>query len=176
MKTSRAPLPLLALLALGLPFPLSAQEAARPVPPAATDHARELFLSGQDAAAEKRLTDRNRNPKQTAEWHLESANELVQMAFSLTRAGQPERAAQVARRALAHTEQAVRLARRPALAASAEETAAFIQEKLLADHEAAKAAYRAAARRHPRGGAANELQRLERIEQAAERKAARRNR
>jgi hypothetical protein len=169
---------LIVLSMLPLVSPAQTQEAPRSATRGqAAGEARTLFRAGSDEQAEKRLTDGNRNTKDTAEWHLESANELVQMAFSSARLGRAEEAVRIARRALTHAQQAARKASRPALAATAEETAAFIHEKLLADHASAKAAYQAAAQRHPQGGgAAKQLQRLERIEQEASRKAAARNR
>lgn len=133
--------------------------------------ARALFVSGSDVAAEKKLTDASLNPKNTPEWHLEAANELLQMAFSLARLGKPGRAAQIARLALQHTGQVAGKGAPPALAAAADETAAFIQEKLLADYTAAKTAYQSAAQRNPQGGAAKEVDRLNKIEQEGVRKA-----
>jgi len=137
----------------------------------AVDDAKTLFLAGDgDEQAERKLTDANQNPRNTAEWHLESANELLQMAFALTREGKPERAGDLARRALQHTRQAANRADRPALAAAAEETAAFIHERLLGDYAAAKAGYQSATQRHPQGGAARELDRLNKLQQEADRR------
>lgn len=166
----------------------SAHEAAspsRPVNPAewarafasATAEASRRFMAGDDVMAEKILTDAARNPRNSPEWHLESANALTQQAFALSRAGRPDKAIAIAQRALEHTEKATRkAARRPesaALAANAEELAGFIKEKLLADHAGAKVQYLRAAARHPRGGAARELDRLEQVEIEAGRRGTR---
>jgi len=137
--------------------------------------ARLLFLGDDDAAGEKALTSTNRNPRNSAEWHLETANELVQTAFSLSRAGKPQKAAQLGRRALEHLDKAVRKSARQAnsagLAAAAEQTAAFIQERLLADYGNAKSFYLRASLRQPQGNATGELRRIERLEREARRKA-----
>jgi len=137
--------------------------------------ARDLFSQDDDAGGEKALTDGNRNPRNTAEWHLESANELIQAAFSLTRAGKPQKAAQLARRALEHTEKAARKAARQAgkesLTATAESTAAFIHERLLANYSAARSFYQSAALRQPTGQAGRDLKRLDRADKEARRKA-----
>ena len=136
--------------------------------------ARDLFGAGNDLAAEKALIAANRNPINSAEWHLETADALVQLAFSFSRAGQPEKASRLATRALEHAERAVRKAdRQPgqeALVSAAQTTTALIREKLLADYIGARAFYLKAAVRHPRGGADGQLNRLERASQEAERK------
>ncbi len=146
----------------------------------ARDQARSLFRSGDDVAAEKVLTGANRNPANTPEWHLESANALVQMAFSLARAGQPEKVVRLAYRALQHTEKASRkAARQPGqetLVTAADELAALIQEKLLADYKGAREFYLKAALRRPQGGAEGALNRLEKAAKEAERKGAARGR
>lgn len=136
----------------------------------AIDHSRSLFDADNDEQAEKVLSDHNLNRPGTARWHLETANELLQMAFSFARAARPDRAAQIARRALAQLELVVRKADSPALAAAAEETAALLHEHLLADREGAKTLYRSAAGRFGAGGAAKELDRIERTEFEATRK------
>lgn len=137
---------------------------------------RALFVQGEDAAAEKVLTNANRNPRNTAEWHLESANALVQMTYSLVRAGQAEKAAALAARALEHTELAARKASRgpgrSALTAAADETAAFIHERLLGDYTAARASYERAAMRHPLGDAERGIRRLQAIKMELRRKSA----
>lgn len=134
----------------------------------AASQARALFQQDADAQAEKLLTDANRNPRHSPEWHLETANSLVQTAFSLTRAGQPQKAVALAHRALEHTEKAARqAARQPdqsVLVATAGGLSGFIHEKLLADHAGAKREYSRAALRFPRGGASRQLDRLEQIE------------
>lgn len=139
----------------------------------ANARARALFAEEKDAEAEKVLTDSNRNPKGTPEWYLESANALVQTALSFTRAGRPEKAVQIAQRALEHTDKAARKAARltgqEGLIAAADETAAFIHERLLADYDAAKAFYRQAALHYPQGKEGRDLRRLERIEKSADR-------
>lgn len=136
----------------------------------AAANAKKLFAENSDETAERTLTDTNRNPKNSPEWHLESANRLVQTAFSLTRLGRPDKAVDIARRALQHAEQAARKTSQPALAATADATAAFIHERLLADAAAAKLAYASALRRNPQSGATRDLARLERIEAEAARK------
>jgi hypothetical protein len=137
----------------------------------ARDDARILFIDGSDDAAEQKLVEANRNPPGTPEWHLESANVLVHMAFSFARDSQPEKAALIARRALRHTEQVATNQGLSALrSATADEMTAFIQEKLLADYAAAKAAYQSAAQRNPTGGAAKQVERLDRMNQEGNRK------
>lgn len=142
--------------------------------------ARGLFKAGEDLAAERTLTSRNRNPANSAEWHLESANALVQIAFSFARAGEPAKAARIASRALEHAEKARRkAARQPGqetLATAADETSALIQEKLLGDYDRAREFYTNAVLRKPRGGADAALSRLERINRETERKDAARRR
>lgn len=138
---------------------------------------RSLFQQDKDVEAEKALTDANRNPRNSAEWHLETANALVQVAYSTMREGNPRKAVQIALRALEHTEKASRKAARKtgasALVATADQTAAFIQERLLADYDAAKVLYQRAAALHPLGDAAKQVQRIDRINQEADRKSAR---
>jgi len=137
--------------------------------------ARSLFLKDQDLAGESALTEANANPRGSPEWCLESANKLIQEAFSLTRSGRPAKAAQLARRALEHCDKASRkAARQPELAplvAAADETAAMIQERLLADVGAAKAFYESSALRAPNGQGANELKRLKQVDRELRRKA-----
>jgi len=140
----------------------------------ARDSARELFGAGNDLAAEKALTAANRNPANSAEWHLETADALVQLAFGFSRSGRPEKAAHLATRALEHAERAARKAERPGqemLLNAAQGTTALIREKLLADYAGARAFYLKVAARHPRGGAGEQLNRLERIHEEAGRKA-----
>jgi hypothetical protein len=142
----------------------------------ATADAKRMFLERVDAAAEKVLTRANRNPLNSAEWHMESANALVHMAFAVSRAGRPEKAVALAERALEHIELAIRkAARQPgqdALAANAEKLAGFVREKLLADQAGAREYYHRAALRYPRGGAGKQLDRLDEIEREAGRRAA----
>ena len=153
-------------------------EAALPASNRATtrkqvrDQSKNLFASGNDDAAEKALTDRNLNPKGSPEWHLESANELVQMAFSLSRAGKSDQAVRAARRALLHTGLAIQKTTQPGLAAVAEQTAGFIQERFLANLPEAKARYQAAVQRLPSGGARRSLDRLAKTDEEAARKQA----
>lgn len=146
----------------------------------AANRAKEQFLERTDAAAEKTLTDANRNPRNSAEWHLESANGLVQMAFSLSRAGHPQKAVWLAQRALEHTVLAGnKAARKPdgaVLATTINELAGFIREKLLADHAGATMEYQKAVARHPEGGVKSLLDRLEQIESEAARKGGARHR
>lgn len=135
----------------------------------ALDRSKGLFVTGDDAVAEKALTDANTNPKNSAEWHLESANELTQMAFSLARSGHSKKAAQIAQRALEHADKAQRKAARQAdqvsLVTAAEELAALIQMRLLADYKEARIMYEKAAMRYPRGQVGRELERMDQIEE-----------
>jgi hypothetical protein len=132
--------------------------------------AKAKFVAGDDAAAEQVMSDLNFNPKGTAEWHLETANDLILLAFSFTRDGQPKQAGALARLALQHLEQVAEKSKQPVLTAASEAASALIYEQLLADPATAKALYRAAAERYPAGGAGREAQRLEKIEQEANRK------
>lgn len=133
------------------------------------------FMQGSDLEGEKVLTEANLNPKYSAHWHLESANELVQIALSLARAGHPKKAAQVAQRALEHTEKAARKAARQSelagIAAAADESAAFIHERLLGDYSEAQVLYQRAALRQPSGYGASAAKRIESLKAEAGRKA-----
>ena len=92
------------------------------------------------------------------------------MALSLSRAGKPDQAVRVARRALLHTGFAIQKTTQPGLAAVAEQTAGFIQERLLGNMTEAKARYQAAVQRLPEGGAKRSKDRLDKIEQELTRK------
>lgn len=150
--------------------------AATPAANRATNHklvrdrAKDLFAADDDATAEEALLADNLNPRGSAEWHLESANALVQMAFTLARTGQPEKSARIARRALLHTNFALQKTASPGVAAVAEQTAGFINERFLADLPEAKARYQAAVQRLPEGGARRSLERFDKLEQESARK------
>jgi len=136
----------------------------------ANDLAKRLFDAGDDDAAERALTGQNLNPKGTPEWHIESANALVQMAFSLARTGQPEKSARIARRALLHTRFAIQKTTEPGVAAVAEQTAGFIQERFLANMTEAKARYQSAVQKLPGSVAQRSLDRLGKSEEESIRK------
>lgn len=162
-----------------------ARPAARNVPAGERAQARRdaaieawnLFGQDHDVAAEKQLTDANLNPKFSAEWHIESAHELTQMAFSFARQGNAHKAAQLAQRALEHSERAARKAARSegqsGLASAADSLSAFINERLLGSRAGATASYQRAAAREPSGFAAREIERLKRIETETQLKRAR---
>lgn len=161
----------LLLSVLGLQPALRAQAPAPDARAQAHAAAAALFASGGDEAAEKALTDANRNPKNSAEWHLETANALLHAALEQHRAARPHKTGSIARRAVQHADLAVQKAASPAIAAAAQETAAFITERLLGDYAGAKARYQDAARRHPQGPAAKEAERIQKTEDEADRKA-----
>ena len=139
----------------------------------AHDTAVSLFASGKDDQAEDALTAPSRQKKDSAGWHLETAGQLVQESFLLNRQGDFAGAGRIARRALSHTDQAVKKSKADEkdLAASAQKLAAFINERLLADLPAAKASLRAAMAALPGDPDADRsLKRLERIEAEAAKK------
>lgn len=162
--------------------PAAAEPTARPVPAGefaqvrkqAQGEAWNLFSQNSDVLAEKTLADTNRNPKFTSQWYLETATELTHTALSFARAGKTQKAVQVAQRALENTEKASRKAARQsgqaAIAAAAEELAAFIHERLLADYGQAQVMYQRASGRRASGYAATALERLSTMKAEAGRK------
>lgn len=109
-----------------------------------------LFAQGSDAtAAEEALTMLNVAKPETAEWHLETAQRLMQTAEQLARDGEPQNVAVLAARALQHLALADTRAKNAATRADAKTLAGFIYERYLADPAAALASYEQAAQLAP---------------------------
>lgn len=129
--------------------------------------ARTAASEGELAAAEKFLSDTTRNPRNSAEWHLETANSLVQLAFAVSRMAKPQAAVTLSGRALTHVEMALRkAARNPGsnpIEADAHALAGFVYERLLAEPDQAVIYYHQASLRRPADQPEAALTRMQQI-------------
>jgi len=121
------------------------------------DDAKNLAKGSNVVAAEKSLTAINLAPANTAAWHIETAQRLIQTAEQLAREGQTGSVPALTASALAHLDQADPLAKDAPTRATAKTLAGFIHERYRADPVAAKASYQAAVQLSPStAGAAKE--------------------
>lgn len=136
---------------------------------AARHEARLLVTEGKVDDAGRLLAQLNRAPASTPEWHLELAQRFARVAAD-SAAANPAGVAPAVQRALAHVQEAERLASSAELKASARSLAGFLCERFLGDVEAAKANYRAAAQHAPGDKQAQaRAERFERAEHNADR-------
>jgi hypothetical protein len=102
-------------------------------------------------AAEATLATLNKSAPNSATWHMEAAKRLVQLAEQLARSNQSRNVTALANRALANLALAEELAREPGQRAAAKMLAGFVQERYLANPEAARASYESAVPLAPEG-------------------------
>jgi hypothetical protein len=115
--------------------------------------------------AERALSDTNLSPAGTANWHLETAQKLIQLADDLARLGTPSPV--LAKAALDNALRARPLANTPETALGARLVAGFVCERYLADRTAALGHYQAAVQLAPQSAAAREaIDRLTKIDEA----------
>lgn len=117
------------------------------------------------AQAERALSDSNLSPAGTANWHMETAQKLIQLAEDLARSGRPSPG--LAQSALQNALRASQLATTPETALGARLLAGFICERFLADRGGALGHYRAAVQLAPQSPVAREANdRLTKIDEA----------
>jgi hypothetical protein len=133
----------------------------------AVKNARDLARSGNVAAAENLFAGVCWGKKDSAEWHLELAQRLVQTAEELAREGEPQQVEKAVRQALGHLAQVQKKAKNAETEAAASTLAGFIHERYLADEDAAIAQYETAASRAPEAAkaAAESAERLKRTKE-----------
>jgi hypothetical protein len=100
-------------------------------------------------ALEAKLATLNHAKPNTAAWHIELAQRLVQVADSLAREGSTEQVASVATSALQHLTQADGLTSIASVRGSAKSLSGFIQERYLGDTAQALMSYNAAVQLAP---------------------------
>jgi methylmalonyl-CoA mutase cobalamin-binding subunit len=175
MKNARTP-SLLELVSLGGALLLvsahstTAQTPTRKTDPVArqtevrqlSDRAIAVARNGDIASAEQVLSSLNRSKPNTADWHLETSQRLVQMAERLQREARPAVVSSITARILTQLESAERLASDGRSRADALHFAGFVHERFNGDLTAALASYRAAARYQPDSPAKEAADRLER--------------
>lgn len=131
-----------------------------------------LEKTGELTRVENLLTALNEAKAGTAEWQMETAQRLVHLAEQMAREGKPQSIPKLIERALQQLEGVSRVGATAEARASAKVLAGFIQERYLADDDAAQESYRAAATLDPKNAAASEkYQRVQRkLETKRERK------
>jgi hypothetical protein len=130
----------------------------------ALKESRTLFEKDSPDQAEAKLQDLNRSKQGTAEWHIESALNLLRVAFSCQESGEIKTAQNVAQRALGHLDQAQQTSPSPAMLSSIHETRGMIFERLFGSIKDAKTSYEAAVSAQP--GNLSAQGKLKRIEAA----------
>jgi len=113
------------------------------------DDAKTLAQGNNLAAAEQTLTALNRTKPNTAAWHMETAQRLMQTAEQLAREAHPANVAALVASALSHLDQADALTKDARVRAAAKTLAGFIHERYRADPAAALASYQAAVQLAP---------------------------
>jgi hypothetical protein len=133
-----------------------AEEQAQAAYHAAVENAK-TQAKGQDlAGAEETLGALNQAKANTAAWHLETAQRLVQLAEQLARDAAPQNVAALVRSALQHLKKAEQKATNPTERLNAKLLAGFIHERFLGDSSAAVAEYEAAVALAPESTQAKE--------------------
>jgi hypothetical protein len=129
----------------------------------ALDTAKQLAKAGNLTSAEQTLTAQSLFPANTAEWHLETSQKLMQMTVSLARDGKNDQAVNAAANlALQHSIEAVSATSDKPTQARAKASAAFIYLHYLGDPVSALSSLRAAALLNPNDPAIQQaLTRLE---------------
>jgi hypothetical protein len=100
-------------------------------------------------AAEAVLTALNKSKPNTAEWHMEAAQRLMQVAEALAREGHPANVTALAASAVTHLNQAQPLTKNTRTQATAKSLEGSIQERYLADPTTALVSYQIAAQLSP---------------------------
>ncbi len=100
-------------------------------------------------AVEAVLLDLSKSSLTSAEYRIEGAQRLIQVAEQLTRAGKPTNVVYLANRAQQHLDIADTPARDTETRAAIKTLSAWISERYLADDDAAQAKYEAAAQLNP---------------------------
>lgn len=133
-----------------------AAEAAQAAYRNALGNAKALAKANHLAAAEQALAQLNLALANTAEWHLETAQRLVQLAEQVARDGAPANVAPLVRQALQQLALAEQRATTPGATLNAKLLAGFIHERFLADAKSALASYQAAVQLAPDSAEAKE--------------------
>jgi hypothetical protein len=107
--------------------------------------AKGLAAAGNVARAEETLTSLNKTTRDSAEWHIETAQRMIQLAEQLAREARPAAVPGLATAALQHLVVAQNTAKNAKVKASAKAMTGYIQERYLANQVAALAAYQGAA-------------------------------
>jgi hypothetical protein len=115
----------------------------------ALDKAKNFAKANNVVAAEQALAALNTAKLNTDDWHIETAQRLLQAADQLARDAQPATVATLANRALLNLTQADAKGRSVDARAAAKTLAGFIYERYLGDRTAAIAQYDAAAQLAP---------------------------
>ena len=116
---------------------------------AGVDNAKTLAKGNNVAGAEQALTALNKTKPNTAAWHIETAQRLMNTAEQLAREAKPAAIPALAASALQHLTQADSLAKDARTRASAKSLAGYIQERYLGNRAAALTAYQSAAQLAP---------------------------
>jgi hypothetical protein len=141
----------------------TAQSAVR----IAMDDAKALAKSKNIIAVEAKLGALAHGKAHTPAWHIDIAQRLIQIAEQLSRDGSNEAAMNAAAAALKHANSADAGAADAITHGTAKIVAGFIQERFLADPDAAIASYQAATQLSPKAnGAKQALERLKRTADA----------
>lgn len=116
---------------------------------AKTPAANEAAKAQTAAAVEALLTPTNKTQPNTADWRLETAQRLMQVAELAARAGKADNVAALATRALQQLNVADNPSQDATTRAAAKTLAAWIYERYLADLDSARANYEAAVQLSP---------------------------
>ncbi len=152
----------------------SSSGSSEPITPAqrqekyrvAIANARTLAVTNNVEAAEQEIVAASQRPPNSAGWHMETAQRLLQVAEAVARAAKPAGTPALASRAVFHLTQAEQLSRDPRAKAAARSLIGFVQERYLADRAAALASHRAASQLAPKSARAREtVERLERTDE-----------
>lgn len=127
------------------------------------EDAKNLAKGNSVAAAEQKLMALNHAKPNTAAWHMETAQRLMQTAEQLAREAHTASLPALAASALSHLDQAVQRAKDARTQAAAKTLAGFIHERYLADPVTALANYQAAALLAP-SNAANAKEAADRLQ------------
>ncbi len=107
--------------------------------------AHDLALADKIGPAELALTAANHSKPNTAQWHIETAQRLIQLADQMARENRPAVVSGLIASALQHLTTADSLTTNPTVKANAKTLTGFIQERYLGDADSALASYQAAA-------------------------------
>jgi hypothetical protein len=138
----------------------------------ALSDARGFAANGSVSGAEQALTRSLHAKANTAAWHMELAQRLLQTADQIARSGKLASVPGLANAALAHVTQADSLAPDAKGKAAAKSLAGFIYERYLGNPTAALASYQAAAKLSPTSNASRTAERLQHTQDIAASRAA----
>jgi hypothetical protein len=118
--------------------------------------AQDLAHGNSVVATEQALVALNRTKPNSAAWHMETAQRIIQIVEQLSRSGKLASLPALADSALKHLTQAETLAKDARIKAAAQELAGFVHERFRGNREAALASYEAAVKLSPGSGRASE--------------------